>query len=77
MAKKQLKGVIASNKMQNTVIVSVESTKFNQKYRRYYKMHKRFACHVLDSAKYKVGDQVVIEECRPVSKTKKFQVLEK
>lgn len=76
MAIKQLKGVIATNKTKNTVTVEVESSKYNAKYKRYYKAHKKYSAHTEDASKYKVGDKVIIESCTPISKTKRFKVVE-
>ena len=45
-------------------------------YKKYVKRSKKYACHVED-LKLEVGDQVMIEECRPLSKTKHFKVLKK
>ena len=75
MPQKKLQGVIASNKMQKTVVVKVQTTKFHAKYKRYYKTHKTFKAHVNDSAQYQVGQKVTIQECPPISKDKKFKVI--
>lgn len=77
MARKILKGVITSNKMQKTVVVEVESVKFNAKYKRYYKQHQTFKAHVENNADYKVGDRVEIQETIPMSKDKRFKVISK
>jgi len=76
MPKKQLTGFIASNKMQKTVVVEVESIKHHPKYLRTYKMHKKYKAHT-ESGDYSVGDKVVIEESRPFSKDTKWQVIKK
>lgn len=76
MAKKQLQGKVVSNKMQKTVVISVESIKESRKYKKRYKVHKRFKAHAGD-VKYNLGDTVLIQECRPMSKDKKWQVIKK
>ena len=76
MAKKKLTGKIVSDKMQKTVVVLVESIKEHPKYKRRYKMHKRFKAHD-ENKEYKVGDTVVIEECNPISKDKNWKVINK
>ena len=76
MPKRQLKGVIISNKMQNTVVVRVERVKEHPKYKRRYKMHKRFKAHN-ENPEYKEGDTVEIQECNPMSKEKKWIVISK
>jgi len=74
MPKKRLKGTIVSNKMQKTVVVKVERIKEHPKYKRRYKVHKKYKAHY-DKGEYKVGDKVTIEECRPISKDKKWRVV--
>lgn len=62
--------------MQKTVVVKVERIKEHPKYKRRYKIHKKYKAHD-EKGKYNVGDRVVIEECRPISKDKKWKVLKK
>ncbi|MAF43193.1 MAG: 30S ribosomal protein S17 [Parcubacteria group bacterium] len=76
MPKHQLKGIIISNKMEKTVVVKVELIKEHPKYKRRFKIHKKYKSH-LDSGDYKVGDKVIIEECRPISKEKHWRVISK
>jgi len=76
MPKRQLKGIIISNKMQKTVVIKVERIKEHPKYKRRYKIHKKYKAHD-EKGEYNVGDRVVIEECRPISKDKKWKVLKK
>ena len=76
MAKKQLVGEIVSNKMEKTVVVRVGRIKEHPKYKRRYKLHKKYQVHV-EKGEYKVGDKVLIEECRPLSKNKRWKVAKK
>jgi small subunit ribosomal protein S17 len=76
MSKKQLQGKIVSDKMAKTVVVEVESIKEHPKYKRRYKMHKRFKAHN-ENPDFKMGDTVVIEECAPISKDKCWKVISK
>jgi len=76
MPKKQLIGFIVSTKMPQTAVVKVERIKEHPKYKKRYKIHKKYQAHV-KSGDYAVGDKVVIEECIPVSKHKKWQVIKK
>ena len=76
MSKKKLKGIVVSDKMQKTVVVEVESVKEHPKYKRRYKIHKKYKAHD-ENGQYHVGDVVVIEETIPMSKDKKFQVIAK
>ncbi len=75
MPKKRLQGVVVSDKMQKTVVVKVERQKFHPKFKVYYKVHKKYKAHD-EKNECKVGDRVVIEETRPLSKEKKWQVVE-
>lgn len=76
MPKKQLPGKIISNRMQKTVVVEVERLKEHQKYKRRYKVWKKYKAH-LESGEYNVGDKVIIEESRPISKEKRWKVIKK
>lgn len=76
MSKKQLQGIVVSDKMQKTVVVSVERIKEHPKYKRRFKTHKKYKAHN-ENKDYQVGDRVVIEEIKPMSKDKKWQVLKK
>jgi small subunit ribosomal protein S17 len=76
MPKKQLIGTIISNKMQKTATVLVEMIKEHPKYKKRYKFHKKYKAH-LDSGDFQVGDKVMIRECRPLSKDKKWQIIKK
>ena len=73
MPKKQLKGKIVSNKMDKTVVVEVERIKEHKKYKKRYKVHKKYKAHT--EAELNIGDKVVIEECLPISKDKKWKVI--
>lgn len=76
MLKKQLTGIITSNKMQKTVVVKVERLKMYSKYKKKYKVHKKYLAHI-EKGDYNVGDKVVIEGCRPISKKKRWRVIKK
>ena len=76
MPKKQLQGIITSNKMSKTVVVKVENIKVHEKYKKRYKQHQKYKAHVENGA-YSVGDRVVIEECRPISRDKRWKVIKK
>jgi len=76
MAKKKLQGIVVSDKMQKTVVVKVERIKEHPKYKRRYKIHKKYKAHDQNS-EYHVGDKVVIEESNPLSKDKHFVVVKK
>jgi small subunit ribosomal protein S17 len=72
--KRILKGIVVSDKMDKTVVVVVEGIKQHPKYKRRYKVSKKYKAHDPEK-KYKIGDKVSIQECRPISKEKKWVVL--
>jgi len=69
-------GKIVSDKMQKTVVVEVERVTMHPKYKRRFKVHKKFKAHD-EKGEYKMGEVVIIEECRPISKDKKWKVISK
>ena len=76
MSKKQLTGTIVSDKMEKTVVVKTEKIKEHPKYKRRYRISKKYKAH-LEKEDFKKGDRVIIEECRPMSKDKKWRVIGK
>lgn len=76
MAKRQLPGEIVSRKMTETAVVKVERLKKHPKYQRRYKVSKRYQAQLKDDD-FKVGDRVIIEECPPISKDKRWRVIGK
>ena len=71
-----LEGVVVSTRMQKSVVVRLTYTKFYKKYERYARMSSRITAHSTPCVPVKVGDTVRIAECRPLSKTKNFVVVE-
>jgi len=69
-----LKGVVVSDKMDKTRVVLVESVKKHPLYRRRYVISKKYKAHDSEN-KYKIGDKVVIQESKPISKEKKWIIL--
>ncbi len=69
-----LKGVVVSDKMQKTVVVSVSRFIKHPLYGKFYKVSKKYKAHDEEN-KYKIGDQVEIIETRPISKDKKFKIV--
>ena len=76
MPKKRLQGIIVSDKMKKTVVVKTERIKKHAKYKKRYKISKKYKAHV-EKQDFKKGDKVIIEECRPISKDKKWKVIGK
>ena len=67
-------GVVVSNKMQKTVVVAVENVTKHGMYQKYIRRTSKFLAHANDPLN--VGDRVVIEETRPLSKRKRWNVKE-
>lgn len=72
--RKTLRGTAVSTKMQNTVVVAVDRYVKHPIYGKYRRITKRYKTHDPDNTAA-VGDKVIIESCRPVSKGKHFQVI--
>ena len=75
MPKRILTGKVTSNKMDKTVTVLVERKIMHPMYKKFVTKSKKFAAHDGEN-KYKVGDIVNIRECPPISKNKRFEVIE-
>ena len=74
MPKRVLQGVVVSNKGNKTVVVKVERRIMDPVYKKFIRRSKRYAAHD-EANRFKVGDVVRIAECRPMSRTKRFEVL--
>ena len=66
--------MVVSNKLQKTVVVAVESLVQHGMYQKFIKRTSKFLAHANDQLN--VGDRVVIEETRPLSKRKRWNVRE-
>jgi len=75
MSQRSMVGRVVSNKMQKTVIVEVEKTKHHPLYKKTYRRSIRYKVHD-EKSEAKVGDSVTIVETRPLSKEKKWRLLE-
>jgi len=71
----QKEGVVISNKMDKTIVVAVVSLKRHRIYKRTNKQTKHFYAHD-EKNSCQIGDQVRIEETRPLSKLKRWRLLE-
>lgn len=68
-------GTVVRTKAQKTIAVEVEQKMMHQKYRKQYSQTASYQVHD-ENAVAKVGDRVVFEECRPLSKTKRWRLIE-
>ena len=69
-------GTVVSAKMQHTAIVEKQHERTVEKYERIERRTRRYAAHVPSNIDVHAGDEVVIAECRPLSKTVSFVVVE-
>jgi small subunit ribosomal protein S17 len=74
MPKRILRGVVVSDKCETTLIVKVERRFMHPIYKKTVRKSKKYAVHDGDK-RFKEGDQVSIIESKPISKTKKWQVI--
>lgn len=74
MTKRVMQGVVVSDKGDKTIVVRIERRFAHPLLRKTIRKSKRYSAHDPEN-KFKVGDQVRIEECRPISKTKRWQVI--
>lgn len=68
--------MIVSDRMQKTVVVAVSRLVKHPKYKKYYKVTKRYKAHD-EKGEYHTGDKVVIQETKPLSKEKRWAVIAK
>ncbi len=75
MPKKELVGKVVSNKMEKTVVVAVENYAPHPKYEKQIAKTAKFKAHDEKRA-CKIGDRVRIRECRPLSREKRWLVID-
>ena len=68
-------GVVTSTKMQKTIVVTIETYKTHPKYKKRYKSSSKFYAHD-ENTIAKVGDTVTIRETRPLSRLKRWALIE-
>jgi small subunit ribosomal protein S17 len=71
-----LKGTVVSDKMSKTVVVAVTRLKKHPKYKKYFKVTKKFKAHD-EKNEFHTGEKVLIKETRPTSKDKRWEVINK
>jgi small subunit ribosomal protein S17 len=74
MPRRVLQGEVVSDKNDKTVIVRVERRVMHPLYKKFIRRTKKYAAHD-EANRFKIGDVVRIRECRPISKTKCWEVL--
>jgi len=70
-----LKGTVKSCKMKRTIIVRRDYLHYITKYNRFEKRHRNIPAHLSPAFRVKEGDNVTIGQCRPLSKTVRFNVI--
>jgi small subunit ribosomal protein S17 len=70
---RQFIGTVVSTAMNKTIVVNVEKRKLHPKYKKYYRVSRKYHVHDEKGAA-KVGEKVVFVECRPISKTKRWRL---
>jgi small subunit ribosomal protein S17 len=74
MPRRVLQGTVVSDKANKTVIVAVERRVMHPVYKKFIRRTKRYAAHDEANA-CKAGDLVFIRECRPIAKTKRWEIV--
>jgi small subunit ribosomal protein S17 len=74
MPKRVLQGTVVSDKGDKTIVVRVERRIMHPLYKKYIRRSKRYSAHDADN-RFSIGDTVRIQECRPISKSKRWEVL--
>ena len=74
MSRRVLQGVVVGDKADKTVIVQVDRRIQHRLYKKFIRRSKKYMAHDETNAR-KVGDQVQIRECRPLSKNKNWEIV--
>mgnify|MGYP001606503802 CR=1 FL=1 len=69
------KGIVTSDKMDKTCVVTTHSYKVHPKYKKRYRVSKKYYAHDENNTS-KMGDIIKIRECKPISKLKKWKFIE-
>ena len=73
--KKTLQGKVVSNKMEKTIVVLIETMMMHPLYKKYVKRSRKVKSHD-EKNECSIGDTVLIEETRPLSKDKRYRLIE-
>jgi small subunit ribosomal protein S17 len=74
MPRRVLEGIVVSDKGDKTIVVTVERRVMHPIYKKFIKRSKRYMAHD-EGNKFKIGDVVRIQECRPISRRKTWEVV--
>jgi small subunit ribosomal protein S17 len=70
------KGLITSNKQEKTLVVTVHTYKRHPKYLKRYRTSKKYHVDNPENKKFEEGDEVIIYETKPISKLKRWTIVE-
>ena len=74
MPKRTLRGLVVSDKMDKTVVVKVERRIMHPLYKKFIRKSKKYSAHDSEN-RCKEGETIDIQECRPISKRKTWEVV--
>ena len=74
MSNKKFQGTVVNDKMDKTIVVKVNRTRIHPLYKKRYTISKRYKVHD-PKGEAKVDDKVIFEECRPLSKDKRWRLI--
>ena len=74
MPKRVMQGVVVSDKGDKTVVVTIERMFKHPLYKKFIRRSKKYHAHDENNS-FKIGDQVSIRECKPISKLKRWEVV--
>lgn len=72
--KRRLQGTVVGDKMDKTIVVTVRRVATHRKYKKQYAVHKKYKVHDPKN-EYHIGDVVIFEEMRPISRDKRWRVI--
>ncbi len=70
------KGIVSSNKQDRTIVVTVHSYKNHPKYKKRYRVSSKFHVDNPENKEFNIGDKVDFYETKPISKLKKWTIVE-
>ena len=74
MPKRVMQGVVVSDKGDKTIVVTIERLFKHPLYKKFIRRSKKYHAHD-ENNNFKIGDQVSIRECKPISKLKRWEVV--
>jgi small subunit ribosomal protein S17 len=73
--KKEFVGIVKSDKMMKTIVIAIETMKLHPLYKKYVRRLKKVKAHD-ENNDAKIGDRVRVIECRPLSREKRWRLVE-